>query len=297
MITRSLNCRLMSCTKHIYVAQEVFIFDQTQRCTVLQSVYFETVFFPIFHTFFFSTFKPKRPHIRCLVTNRPAIGLFDRTPWNVKMMLRRLDNCEKTPIARSCFIRWHHSAKYWWMTRSSRNLSNYSAVSPASHEDPARWWSSHCGNNIRPATSPDTPFVCFQFEQKQNLQWNCAAKLCLPRNFQYSEFMGQHESISQRKSHGEMIKEKPQDPQEQNFVDCCLGCIERSVEGFELRHTMKAEWILATLISWRSVEELRFPFVSPKSAALSHQEEHFSSIPQSIFFPQRLLPNVPWFTE
>ncbi len=44
MIIRSLNCRLMSYTKYIYVAQEVFIFDQTQRCTVLQSVYFETVY-------------------------------------------------------------------------------------------------------------------------------------------------------------------------------------------------------------------------------------------------------------
>ena len=29
----------MSYTKHIHVVQEVFIFDQTQRCTVLQSVY------------------------------------------------------------------------------------------------------------------------------------------------------------------------------------------------------------------------------------------------------------------
>ncbi len=44
VIIRSLNCGLMSYTKHIYVAQEVFIFDQTQRCTVLQSVYFETVY-------------------------------------------------------------------------------------------------------------------------------------------------------------------------------------------------------------------------------------------------------------
>ncbi len=44
VITRFLNCGLMSYTKHIYVIQEVFIFDQTQRCTVLQSVYFETVF-------------------------------------------------------------------------------------------------------------------------------------------------------------------------------------------------------------------------------------------------------------
>ncbi len=43
VITRSLNCGLMSYTEHIYVIQEVFIFDQTQRCTVLQSVYFETV--------------------------------------------------------------------------------------------------------------------------------------------------------------------------------------------------------------------------------------------------------------
>ncbi len=43
VIIRSLNCELMSCTKHIYVAQEGFIFDQIQRCTVLQSVYFEMV--------------------------------------------------------------------------------------------------------------------------------------------------------------------------------------------------------------------------------------------------------------
>ncbi len=44
IIIKFLNCGLMSYTKHIYVTQEVFIFDQTQRCMVLQSVYFETVF-------------------------------------------------------------------------------------------------------------------------------------------------------------------------------------------------------------------------------------------------------------
>ncbi len=51
VIIRSLNCGLMSYTIHIYVAQEVFILDQTQRCTVLQSVYFETVYVQAFGVF------------------------------------------------------------------------------------------------------------------------------------------------------------------------------------------------------------------------------------------------------
>ena len=66
----------MSCIKHIHVAQEVFIFDQTQRCMVLQSVFFETVLVHVWYAC--------ADHIQCTLTSTVG-NCFHKTGLKKKM--------------------------------------------------------------------------------------------------------------------------------------------------------------------------------------------------------------------